>query len=156
MTNPGPEEKIRIILEVLKKNEIPAIINVAAGGLVIPKDYDRRLFHFVSQIPYEWILPKMYAIMHPGGSGTTHLAVKYGCASIIIPHIRDQHVWNDLNVKLGVGPKGVSVHKLSITKLESLLHELWNNKKFKTIAKTRSDEIRNQTLTQELMKELTH
>jgi UDP:flavonoid glycosyltransferase YjiC (YdhE family) len=141
MTNPEPEAKTRIILEVLKKNKIPAIINVAAGGLVVPEKYDSSLFHFVAQIPYEWVLPKMYAILHHGGSGTTHLAVKYGCASMIIPHIMDQHIWNDLNVKLGVGPKGVPVNKLSVPKLTPLIQQLWSNSKYSEVAVMKKDKI---------------
>lgn len=150
MTNPEPEKKTQIILDVLSKNQIPAIINVAAGGLVIPENYDNRLFHFVTQIPYEWLLPKMYAIMHHGGSGTTHLAVKYGCASMIIPHIMDQHIWNDLNVKLGVGPKGIPITKLSVPKLEPLIQKLWSDSSYSDCAIQKQAEMKSENLEEDL------
>ena len=154
MTNPEPDKKTEIILEILTKNNIPAIINVAAGGLVIPEKYDNHLFHFVSQIPYEWVLPKMYAIMHHGGSGTTHLAVKYGCASMIIPHIMDQHIWNDLNVKLGVGPKGIPVTKLSVNKLKPLITELWLEPSYSDCALKIQAQMANEKLEEELYQNL--
>ncbi|MDY6866265.1 MAG: glycosyltransferase, partial [Halobacteriota archaeon] len=54
MTNPEPEEKTKILIEILKRNKIPAIINTASGGLIKPDKYDSELIHFVSQIPYDW------------------------------------------------------------------------------------------------------
>jgi len=38
--------------------------------------------HLVIQFPYDWIFPKVYGVVHLGGSGTTHLALKYGCATM--------------------------------------------------------------------------
>ena len=125
MTNPNPEEKTRIILKILTELQIPAIINVAAGGLVIPEEYDQNQFHFVEQIPYEWVLPQMYAVIHHGGSGTSHLAVKYGCASMIIPHILDQFIWNNIYTQIGVGPKGIAIDKITESNLKPKMKTLF-------------------------------
>ena len=48
MTNLEPEEKTRIIIEILERNKIPALINTASGGLVKPDKFDCELLHFVS------------------------------------------------------------------------------------------------------------
>ena len=100
-----------------------------------PELYNTDLFYFVNRIPYDWILPKVYAAMHHGGSGTTHLSVKYGCASLIVPHIIDQFLWNNIIHNKGLGPKGVSVQKLSKSKLAPLMKDLWQNEAYKTTAK---------------------
>lgn len=134
MTNPAPEERTRAIIDILQRNRIPALLNTAAGGLVRLDDYDSDLIHFVSQIPYEWILPRMYGIMHHGGSGTTHLALKYGCASMIVPHIIDQFVWDKKVAALGVGPKGGKVSQLTTDDLEPKLLDLMNNPAYKARA----------------------
>ncbi|MCK4344867.1 MAG: glycosyltransferase family 1 protein, partial [Bacteroidales bacterium] len=84
MTNPEPEEKTKIIIEILERNKIPALINTASGGLTKLDKFDAELIHFVSRIPYDWIFPKIYGVIHHGGSGTTHMALKYGCATMII------------------------------------------------------------------------
>ena len=106
MINPNPEKKTKVILDILEKHNIPAIINTASGGLIKPSKYNKKLFHFVKQVPYDWIFPKIYAVIHHGGSGTTHTAIKHGCATMIIPHIIDQYAWNDLVSDLGIGPVG--------------------------------------------------
>jgi len=131
MINPEPDKKTKIILDILERNQIPAIINTAAGGFVKPDKFDAELIHFVSQIPYDWIFPKIYGVIHHGGSGTTHLALKYGCATMIIPHIIDQFVWNKIIYKMGVGPKGIKIGKITTKNLEPKILELANNSSFK-------------------------
>jgi UDP:flavonoid glycosyltransferase YjiC (YdhE family) len=92
------------------------------------------------QVPYDLIFPKIYGVIHHGGSGTTHMALKYGCASMIIPHIIDQFAWNSLLADLGVGPLGVKINKITTKSLEPKIIELMNNKKFKE----RAEEIKTQ------------
>ena len=141
MTNPEPEDKTELILKILTELKIPTLINVAAGGFVIPEEYDQNQFYFVSQIPYEWVLPKMYAVIHHGGSGTSHLAVKYGCASMIIPHIMDQFIWNDIYTKVGVGPKGIAIDKITQRNLKPKIETLFTNSKFKIKSEQLSAEM---------------
>lgn len=131
MTNPEPKAKTELILEILTELKIPALINVAAGGLVIPEEYDHEQFYFVTQIPYEWVLPKMYAVVHHGGSGTSHLAVKHGCATMIVPHILDQYIWNNIYTKVGVGPKGIAMDKITESNLKPKIKALFTDSKYK-------------------------
>lgn len=144
MENPKPKEKTAIILNVLEQLGIPAIINCAEGGLIQPKHYNTDLFHFVNRIPYDWVLPKVYAAMHHGGSGTTHLSVKYDCASLIIPHIMDQFLWNSIIYNKGLGPKGISIQKLSKSKLMPLIKDLWQNEAYKIAAQNAGKRMRKE------------
>jgi len=155
MTNPAPEEKTGILLEILSKNKIPALINTASGGLVMPETYDHNLFYFVSQIPYDWVLPKIYGVIHHGGSGTTHMALKYGCASLIIPHIIDQFVWNKLIFEKGAGPLGVRIDKITVGNLESPITDLINNTSYKTKSQEIATQMNSEILEEELVEAIT-
>jgi len=150
MTNPEPEVKTKIMIDVLEKHKIPAIINISSGGLIEPAKYDKELIHFVPGIPYDWIFPKVYAVVHHGGSGTTHMAIKYGCASMIIPHIIDQFLWNDIVSDLGVGPKGIPINKITKQKIEPKILELLQNNSYKTKALKISEEMKREDLREEL------
>lgn len=130
MTNPEPEQKTRMILEVLKKHKIPAIINTSMGGLKRPSE-DHELFHFVDQVPYDQLFPKVYAVMHHGGSGTTHMGLGNACPTLIIPHIIDQFVWNQMVAENQLGPRGISISKLNKSALDTLIPDLMNNQKYK-------------------------
>ena len=141
MSNTNPREITRIIVDVLKKNNISAIINTSWGGLEEVDEYPANI-HFVSNIPYDWIFPKIDAVIHHGGSGTTHTALKYGCPSLIIPHILDQFFWNNIISKLHLGPKGMSIKKLNENDFESKFLDLINNKSYKRNAKSISEKMK--------------
>lgn len=150
MTNPDPGRKTRIFIEILQRNKIPAIINTASGGLIKPEKYDVDLLHFVPGIPYDWIFPKAYGVIHHGGSGTTHLALKHGCASMIIPHIIDQFVWNRIIHELGCGPKGMRINKITVKNLEPKILELFRNPSFKTKAEEVAGRMRKEDFREEI------
>ena len=141
MSNSNPKEKTRIILEVLKRNNISAIINTSWGGLE-KTDEPSDNIHFVSNLPYDWIFPKMSAIIHHGGSGTTHTALKYACPSMIIPHIIDQFYWNRTISALHLGPKGMSIKNLNEKDFECKLLDLINNESYKINAKLISEKMK--------------
>ncbi len=134
MTNPDPEGKTKFILDTLKNTGIPAIINTAAGGLIKPeKDLPDHVF-FVSDIPYDWIFPRVRAVIHHGGAGTTHLALKYGCASMIVPHIPDQHLWNRILSGHGVGPKGPGISRFISDETTGKINDLYENVAYRETA----------------------
>lgn len=150
MTNPESEKKTRIIIDVLQRNNIPAILNMAAGGLVEPESNNSDLLYFVSEISYDWIFPKIYAVMHHGGSGTTHKALKYGCPTMIIPHILDQFVWNKRVIELGLGPKGIKIGDLAQGNLEPKLIDLMDNPFYKEKAEEIGHRIKNEDYSEQL------
>lgn len=154
MTNPEPEKKTQIILNILKRNNIPAIINTSSGGLIKTDSFDEGLILFVSGIPYDWIFPKIYGVIHHGGSGTTHMALKNGCASMIIPHIIDQFIWNNIAYKKGVGPKGIKISKITEKNLEPKIVALVNNSSFKHKAEQLALQMQKEDFTEELYTEI--
>jgi len=152
MPNPEPKLKTKIILEILERNKIPAIINTASGGLVKSDKFNSELIYFVSQVPYDWVFPKMYAVIHHGGAGTTHLAIKYGCASMIIPHFIDQFVWDKIISELGVGPKGIKISRITNKNLEPKVLELLNNRSFKEKSVKIGNQMKKEDFKDELYK----
>ncbi len=144
MINTNPKQKTEIILDILKRNKIPAIINTASGGLVRLPSYNKDNFHFTDRIPYDWIFPRLYAVIHHGGSGTTHTAIKYGCASLIIPHIIDQFVWNKIIHEKGAGPRGINISRITVNNLEPLIVDLYTRKAYKETAEHLGSTMRNE------------
>lgn len=155
MINSNPPEKTKIILDILVRNKIPAIINTASGGLVKPNGFESEYIHFVNRIPYDWILPKMYGVVHHGGSGTTHMTLKYGCASLIIPHIIDQYVWNTILSKKGAGPKGMDVSKIKTQNLETNILDLLENPSYKKRAEELAASMGKEDFEEELCASIT-
>src|SRR5690606_31591941 len=71
MTNSDPAGKTATIV-----NGIPAIIGISGGGLERSADVPEHVM-FVESVPYDWLFPQVHAVVHHGGSGTTHTAIKY-------------------------------------------------------------------------------
>jgi len=150
MINPHPEKNTKTILQILERHKIPAIINTCAGGITQPENYNNQLIHFVESIPYDWIFPKTYGVIHHGGSGTTHMALKYGCANMIIPHIIDQFVWNKIIHEKEVGPLGLDISKITVNNLEPKMIDLLENNCYKKNAKKLSKEILSENFRSEI------
>ena len=96
----------------------------------------------------------MYAAIHHGGSGTTHLALRYGCPTMIIPHVVDQFVWNRIVYEKGAGPKGISVGKIRTKNLEPKIIDLMGNPTYKKNADMISKQMMEENHTENLYRSI--
>ncbi|MEF2174959.1 MAG: glycosyltransferase [Candidatus Absconditabacteria bacterium] len=151
MVNSKPEQNTKLFMDILQKHKIPTLINTFAGGLVPLENYDCSLFYFVEQIPYEWIMPKVYGVIHHGGSGTTHMCLKYACVNMIIPHIVDQFLFNNIISSNKFGPKGLPINKLNYNQLEKLILDLYATKSYKSNVQNISQIMQNENFTDKLI-----
>ncbi|MGY6647778.1 glycosyltransferase [Wenyingzhuangia sp. IMCC45574] len=152
MVNDDALGKTQIILDILQKNKIPAIINTYSGGLVPLETYNNELIHYVKRIPYDWIFPKMYGVIHHGGSGTTHMALKNGCVNLIIPHIIDQYVWNKIIAENNYGPLGIDVKQISVSTLAPKVIDMYSNVDYKNKVIELQQKMKEEDNTEELCK----
>lgn len=83
--------------------------------------------YVAKNIPHSWLFPKMSAVVHHGGAGTTAAAVRAGVPSIIIPFFFDQCFWADRLVHLGVGPPPILKKKLSQNRVSSAVLSVLEN-----------------------------
>ena len=155
MSNSNPKEKTRLIVDVLKRNKISAIINTSWGGLEETNEQVDTI-HFVNNVPYDWIFPKMYAIVHHGGSGTTHTALKNACPCLVVPHILDQFYWSRALSSLQVGPEGISIKNLDEKKFEWKLLDLMNNQTYKDNATVISEKMKAESDLRDLYAMIEH
>lgn len=125
-----PEKKTALFIRIVNELKIPVVVNCSWGGLVDSNKVHENIV-FVNDIPYDWMFPKMYAIIHHGGAGTTHASLKYGCATMLIPHCFDQFFWNKIVSELNVGPAGIPVKKLNERNLKQKINDLWENENYK-------------------------
>lgn len=143
MSNPRPKEITNSIVNVFRSNNISAIINTSWGGLEKTEEHPDNIL-FTSNIPYNWIFPKVFAVVHHGGSGTTHTALKYACPCLIIPHVLDQFFWEKTISNLQLGPKGLSIHKFNEKEFEIKLLDLYNNENYKKNAYIISERLQSE------------
>ncbi|MBO0931958.1 glycosyltransferase [Fibrella aquatilis] len=76
--------------------------------------------------PHSWLFPRMAAVVHHGGAGTTHAGLNAGRPTLIIPHTADQPAWGRRVYELGAGAAPIPRKKLTADNLAAALPVLFN------------------------------
>jgi vancomycin aglycone glucosyltransferase len=74
-------------------------------------------------MPHAKLFPRLAAVVHHGGSGTTAQALRAGVPQVLVPHILDQFYYAHRLRKLGIAPAGIPARKLSARRLRDALEE---------------------------------
>jgi sterol 3beta-glucosyltransferase len=93
-------------------------------------------------VPYGWLFPRMSAVVHHGGAGTTGAGLRSGVPNIVVPFTSDQPFWGRRVHELGVGPKPIPARKLSAERLASALVEATSSAKMRANAEEVGKRIR--------------
>ncbi|MGH3657904.1 MAG: glycosyltransferase [Micromonosporaceae bacterium] len=64
---------------------------------------DRKDCFVVGEVNQQALFPRMAAVVHHGGAGTTHTATRAGAPQVVVPHIADQPHWAARVAELGIG-----------------------------------------------------
>jgi UDP:flavonoid glycosyltransferase YjiC (YdhE family) len=67
----------------------------------------------VDDVPHDWLFPRVSAVVHHGGSGTSHSAARAGAPSVVLAFAGDQSFWGDRLAHAGVAPRPLNGHRCS-------------------------------------------
>lgn len=115
MSNRKPEQTADLVLRALEQTKQRAVMLSGWSGLR-KKDLPDSVL-MIDSVPFSWLFPRMAAVIHHGGAGTTALGLRAGVPSIIIPFFADQPFWGYHVAKLGVGPEPIPRRKLTSERL---------------------------------------
>lgn len=73
--------------------------------------------------PHTWLFPRMAAVVHHGGAGTTAASLHAGKPTVVCPFMTDQPFWGRRVHELGVGPQPIPAKVLSTETLTAALDE---------------------------------
>ncbi len=68
---------------------------------------------FLGPAPHDWLLPRMAAVIHHGGAGTTAAGLRCGKPTMICPFFGDQHFWGQQVCTAGVGLPPCPIEQLT-------------------------------------------
>jgi sterol 3beta-glucosyltransferase len=88
----------------------------------------------IRQVPHDWLFPRMAAIVHHGGAGTTGSAVAAGRPQVIWPFGIDQHFWAARMASLGVAVPALPVRALNGRTLARALDQATNDQLISDLA----------------------
>ncbi|MEU4424706.1 glycosyltransferase [Actinoplanes sp. NPDC024001] len=90
----------RVVDEALARLGRRAVIQGGAAGLAT----DRRDVLVVGDEPHTALFPRVRAVVHHAGAGTTAAALRAGVPAVCVPFAADQPFWAGRVAALGAGP----------------------------------------------------
>ncbi|MCB9455142.1 MAG: glycosyltransferase [Anaerolineaceae bacterium] len=139
MRDRKPEATTRLVLEAVKCTGNRAILLSGWAGMGaenMPDDV--FLLNFA---PHTWLFPRMAAVIHHGGAGTTAAGLRAGIPSVIVPIIADQPFWGRRIHELGAGTAPIPHNKLTVEKLAGAINSATSNALIKRCASELGDKI---------------
>jgi len=101
MPDPHPEQTTQRLLDVIAARGARAVISAGWAGLGTGPLSDDVLG--VGAVPHAKLFPRVAAVVHHGGAGTTSSAARAGVPQILVPHLLDQFYFARRVRELGVG-----------------------------------------------------
>ncbi|WP_262403239.1 glycosyltransferase [Actinomadura sp. CNU-125] len=71
----------------------------------------------VRDVPHAWLFPRMAAVVHHGGAGTTAAGLRAGAPTVVCPFFGDQPYWGERVAALGAGPSPLPFRTLTVPRL---------------------------------------
>jgi len=68
----------------------------------------------VGEVNFELLFPRVAAVVHHGGAGTTALAARAGKPQVVVPHSYDQGYWAHRVKALGIGDSGPRAGQIAV------------------------------------------
>jgi UDP:flavonoid glycosyltransferase YjiC (YdhE family) len=126
----SPKEITELMMKAALLAGCRAIIQSCWDGLTdLP---DHRDIYKIRKAPHRHIFPYCSAVVHHGGSGTTHSATLNGCPSIVVQHGLDQAVFARELHRLGAAPKALDRKSVTAKKLARAMRSVLDVPAFKT------------------------
>lgn len=141
MANRKPEEVAALVLRALQLTGQRAVVSEGWGGMKA-----RELPNTVcavGSIPHSWLFPRMAAVVHHGGVGTTAAGLRAGVPAAVVPFFGDQPFWARRVHEMGVGPPPIPRRRLTVDRLADAIQSAVSNAEMRRRAAMLGERIRD-------------
>ena len=129
MTGQKPERLAALTLEALAQSGQRGVLATGWGG-IRPASLPETVF-LLDFAPHSWLFPRMAAVVHHGGAGTTAEGLRAGVPSVIVPFILDQPFWGARIKAMGLGPDPILQKNLTAERLAQAIRIAVNDSAMK-------------------------
>ncbi|NJM40910.1 MAG: glycosyltransferase family 1 protein [Anaerolineae bacterium] len=134
-----PQAMLQMIGHALAETKLRAIV---LWSPPLPPSSEQVLF--IAEAAHTALFPRMRAIVHHGGAGTTAQALCAGVPSVVLPAMADQYFWGGRVAALGVGTRPIPQHLLTTTQLIHTLRQASQDSDLREHAQTLGARVRAQ------------
>jgi UDP:flavonoid glycosyltransferase YjiC (YdhE family) len=118
---------------------------VLLGGWAAAMERDFPEYVFATDsAPHDWLFPRMEAVVHHGGAGTTAAGLRAGLPTVVVPFFADQPFWGNRIHTLRAGPRPLKWKDLSPETLADALRQATSVPSFRRRASELGERIRDE------------
>jgi len=88
----------------------------------------------IGDVPHDWLFPRMAAVVHHAGSGTTAAGLRAGVPTVTVPVLADQPFWAARVAGMGAGPPPIPHKQLSVGALAAAVRDVVTRPSYRTRA----------------------
>lgn len=127
-----------LVLEAIEKVKCRAIIQSD-----IQHESTADIF-WCNRAPHAAVFPHCAAVIHHGGAGTTHSALRAGCPAIVVEHAFDQMFWGKTLQNAGVAGPILHRNRLTSGQLAEAMVQTLQNQAIKAQARLMGQKMQNE------------
>jgi len=136
------ERTTALVLEALRRSGQRGLLAQGWGALQQSDLPDDVLM--LQAAPHDWLFPRMRAVVHHGGAGTTAAGLRAGVPSIVVPFGADQPFWGGRVHHLGVGPRPIAYKNLTVQRLAEAIHIATSDQALRQRAAALGEQLRSE------------
>jgi sterol 3beta-glucosyltransferase len=107
-----------------------ALITSGWGGLTPPANLPDSVM-FTGPVHHSLLFPRVAAVVHHGGAGTTAEGLRHGRPTLILAQFMDQYDWGRRVEELGAGPALLPMKEVTANDLANRLADLVGNSRYR-------------------------
>ena len=130
-----------LVLRALEETGQRAVLAAGWGEMGIGQQLPKDVF-LLKSIPHSWLFPRMAAVIHHAGPGTTAAGLSAGIPNATVPHFGSHFFYAKCIADLGAGPKPIDRKKLSFEQLTQAINIATHDQSIKERASAIGSQIR--------------
>jgi sterol 3beta-glucosyltransferase len=119
MSGKQAAQRAQMVLQALAETGQRGVLARGWGGLAATEVPDT--IQLIDAAPHDWLFPRMAAVVHHGGAGTTAAGLRAGKPTVICPFLGDQPFWGKVVHARGAGPKPIPQRHLTAARLTTAI-----------------------------------
>lgn len=139
-----PDKNTRLLTTAAQKSGSRALVQTCSENYPANCRDETNRIYFIDRTPHHLIFPHCAAVVHHGGSGTTHSAARSGCPSIVIPFTDEQYFWAMALHRLRIGCEPIWYTHATHVKLAERIRSVLESQKAYQRANLLGEQIRRE------------
>lgn len=131
------ERMSAVVVEALRRARMRGVVQAGWAGLDVAGDDVIT----VGDVPYDWLFPRMAAVAHHCGAGTTASGLRAGVPMIAMPGLGDQPFWARRLHHLGASAATIPQRRLNADRLARAIRIAMRDKSIRETSEDLSSRI---------------